>query len=155
MNKTCERKIIISLNSPRMPLIQNPPLQFTSVCYCQMSLTIQIYWTKKSPQLCKIEHSMDFGKWITVPQIPFYDNVRQGVVMILVQFWIMSLSFSVINLLLFSIQFSAFTTIGICSFFCNANLQQVLGRSYSKHDRISRGEGDTITALENIFFEMK
>ena len=98
---------------------------------------------------------MDFGKWITVPQIPFYDNVRQGVVMILVQFWIMSLSFSVINLLLFSIQFSAFTTIGICSFFCNANLQQVLGRSYSKHDRISRGEGDTITALENIFFEMK
>ena len=48
-----------------MSLIESSLFKFPSV----LSLTIQINWTKKSQQLGKIQHSINFGKWITVPQI--------------------------------------------------------------------------------------
>ena len=167
MNKICKTKIIISVKSFKLgsSCLKSPHSKAHCCSFRQYYIATSYTnkFDKKSQQLCKIEHSMNFWKWITAPQIPFYGNVRQNVAMIMVQFWT-SLCFSDINLLLFSRHFSGFTTIGISFFFCKITTQ-----SYSKFlvtviqnttvlaGGRGKGKGDTITSkpLENIFYEIK
>ena len=84
--------------------------------------------------------------------------------MILVQFWIMSSSFSVINRFVFSQYFFAFTTIGISSFYCKIITQiysEFLVKVVQNTTVSVGGEGEvgqctiTLKALENIFYEIK
>ena len=110
MNKTCWRKIIISLGAFKLgsSCIECPQSKALCCSFRQYYIAKwQIYWTKESQQLCKIEVQWNLGSGLQFLKFHLYvDNVRQDVAMILVQFWIMPLSFSVTYLFIFSRHFS-------------------------------------------------